>query len=157
MDYFHKESSARFYQINCSVYHIRALRALSCVSCAVQCFAVVRDRLRPAHHFKRFLDPVYTDLEKFLNGQKPARIPFPFWTHQSAGPCKFLNGKAGVLTVLQSVTEFAQLRINAGVVDRKKNNLCQKVFWTPCQWGHRYITGVFCIKPNWPGGTLRHL
>ena len=44
--------------------------------------------------------------------------------------------RQSVLTVLQSVTEFAQLRVNAGVVDRKKINLFKKFFWTPCPWGH---------------------
>ena len=76
------------------------------ISCAVQCFAVVRHRLRPVRHFRRALDLVYTSLEKFLNGQKPARI-HPSLTHRPAGPCKFLNGKAASCKQ---------------VVDRKKNS-----------------------------------
>ena len=64
------------------------------ISCAVQCFAVaVRHLLRPVRHFRRALDPVYTSMEKFLNGQKPVRIHLSL-THRPAVPCKFLNGKA---------------------------------------------------------------
>ena len=64
------------------------------ISCAVLCFAVaVRHLLRPVRHFRRALDPVYTSMEKFLNGQKPARLHLSL-THRPAVPCKFLNGQA---------------------------------------------------------------